>query len=120
MTPTTARLFYLIATYGKNFAPKIKLCPAVSTQIANLQYFYPQDATVRYIFVGDYARNIDGLDDLPVLKSTLKKVSLQERGLLVIDDISRLFRPCTLPNRPNLLSELEPFGDRLVSRRENA
>ena len=70
MTPTSLRTYYLIATYGKRSALNITLNQSAAVQIANLRHYLPPNADRKDLFLGDYARKIHQLADLPVLRST--------------------------------------------------
>ena len=118
MTPKNARFFYLIATYGKKPTANITRCPAVSIQIANMRRFSPHDDLRRDYFMGDYARKINRLDDLPILKATLDKSMKGKVGVLIVDDICRIFRICSFLSRADLFEELRLYGDCLISLRQ--
>lgn len=117
MSTKSSRLFYTILTYGKKPAGKIPFHPAASAQIANLETAFPPDARYQDRTVWEYARVIHCLDDLPRLKAILQEMTIKEIGLLIMDDVSRLFRVCKQPDRAGLLLELKPFADRLYSLR---
>lgn len=104
---------YLIATHGVK-----KLTanhPAIRQQIANLRAWEIAKAgKVEIAFRSDYARTINGLKDLP----TLQRLLNEGVGVLM-DDLSRLFRPChDVEAAKQFLIELEPHAEIIAGLRQ--
>ena len=91
---------------------------AAQRQVALIRSVYQAVVSDRFRF--DYARKIRQLDDLPVLSHTLSTIEKVERGVVIVDDLSRLFRCCEMIKRQDLLGQLEMFGEHVASLRHGA
>ena len=66
---------------------------------------------------GQFCAPID--NDLPRFVKLLRKFSEASHGVVGVDDLARIFRNYRLDRR-NLLAELEPYGDHIISLRHAA
>ncbi|MCE0506409.1 hypothetical protein LR948_13645 [Roseivivax sp. GX 12232] len=104
---------YLLATHGVR---KLSFDhPAIRQQIANLKAWEAaNDGKASIDFRSDYARRIGGLGDLPNLQDLL-----EEGSSVMLDDLSRLFRPCgSVQAAKELYLELEPHAENIIGIRQ--
>ncbi|QFT62690.1 hypothetical protein FIU91_07100 [Roseivivax sp. THAF30] len=108
-------IFYVLATHGRRDVSKSH--PAVRRQVNNLEAWHKQAGQSRHAeWTFDYARRIRCLDDLPRLSKRLARGEV-----VVMDDLGRLFRPCSdLIAARDLLEGLYPHVDRLVGLRQRS
>jgi hypothetical protein len=109
----------LLLTHGAKPTGPINNHPAARAQIANMKALRERSGDQqkpRVIF--DYSRKIRGLTSLPQLARFLNAAREQGSGMIVMDNISRLFAACDVDHRRALLDELLTNKDHFFGLRQ--
>lgn len=111
---------YIVLTYGENAPAKFRNLPAAAVQLRSLQTFSRRFPDHTPVFGVDYARRIEGLKSIPRLQKALLISRKGGGGIVLIDDIFRLFRICEIKDRKRFFDELCTFKRSLFSLRHSS
>lgn len=106
----TMPTFYALISHGPNprYRPQEYRQTLASYKLFELAMERASvDSDFNFLF--DYARKVDDLSSLPVLKELLK-VSMTQNARFITDDFRRIFARCPLDNRIALLNEIREHG----------
>ncbi|MBI1216924.1 MAG: hypothetical protein GC186_00110 [Rhodobacteraceae bacterium] len=114
-------LVYIFLAHGKKPKTRGEVITHVAArgQMRNIAARYSTFPTSEDRFNWDYARAIQCLDDLPRLAKFLRRLHASGQGVILVDDLARIFRACALDRRIDLMAELEPFGAHIGSLRHS-
>ncbi|WP_156874849.1 hypothetical protein [Sulfitobacter alexandrii] len=104
---------YILISYGPKPSGGLESCSAARQQRINL--FEAAERLTgerKFACYYDYARKVEGLDQLPKLRGTLDNA--KKKGFRVfIDTYLRLFCNCPISNRKQLLKDLQRYSGHL-------
>lgn len=102
--------FYVLISHGPNprYRPKEYRQTLASYKLFKLA-MERSSVDSDFDFWFDYARKVDGLSSLPVLKELLEASKTMD-ARLITDDFRRIFSRCPLDNRIALLNEIREHG----------
>lgn len=100
---------YALITHGPRPRKELARYPAARQQILNLKHLADRLEGQNLGVSHDYAREVESLDSLPVLKNLLEQVD-GKNARVVIDDYRRIFARCPQHLRSDLFTELEHYG----------
>lgn len=111
-------IFYVLLTHGAKPFGSAENHPAARAQLANLKAFRAEKEPPVEGIIADYQRKVTGLASLPKLSGTLDIALNGGGGLVVMDNIARLFAACDARHRRDLLMELLRYKAHFLGLRQ--
>lgn len=113
-------IYYILVTYGSKSSAALRKHPQALMQHDTYKHICARYPDVPKKMILEYARKINGLHDLPVLRSILADVQKVSGHKVLIDDLTRVFRSTIFAYRKTLLSDLQEFAPYLYSIKHRA
>lgn len=107
-------IFYVLLTHGAKPTGSAEKHPAARAQIANFKAFRAEKDHPVESLIADYQRKVTGLASLPKLSFALDIALKGGQGIIVMDNIARLFAACDDKHRRDLLNEMLCYKDHLL------
>lgn len=111
---------YVLLTWGARHGYKIQDHPAAHSQLRNIRARLREERPDLRIAIKayDYARKVDGPEDLPGLFDYFSKARRAEMdSTLVLEDFNRIFRACTPDGKLLVQKALMDYGDLMLDAR---
>ncbi|MBL6426560.1 MAG: hypothetical protein HOY44_03410 [Maritimibacter sp.] len=109
---------YVLVSHGAINGRFIGKLPGARMQIANIATWWELSSPEKLPCAYEYRRKPRSLDDLPILRVLLERAERIGNGLVLMDDLSRLFRNCPLPYREPFFREISAYRRHIFGIRQ--